>query len=60
MAKVIRDGPELIAGVAITRLIDVQGSEQSLLVAGHNINASGTHLSWKMSTVAFHSLRHDG
>eukprot|EP00957_Ditylum_brightwellii_P094329 7182424-Ditylum_brightwellii.AAC.1 len=28
MAKVIRDGPELIAGVAVTRLIDVQGSEQ--------------------------------
>eukprot|EP00957_Ditylum_brightwellii_P023632 1783647-Ditylum_brightwellii.AAC.1 len=28
MAKVIRDGPESIAGVAITILIDVQGSEQ--------------------------------
>eukprot|EP00957_Ditylum_brightwellii_P142067 10823637-Ditylum_brightwellii.AAC.1 len=28
MAKVIRDGPELIAGIAITRLTDVQGSEQ--------------------------------
>eukprot|EP00957_Ditylum_brightwellii_P052154 3954549-Ditylum_brightwellii.AAC.1 len=28
MAKVIRDGPESIAGVSITRLIDVQGSEQ--------------------------------
>eukprot|EP00957_Ditylum_brightwellii_P000264 20429-Ditylum_brightwellii.AAC.1 len=28
MAKVIRDGPESIAGVSITRLIDIQGSEQ--------------------------------
>eukprot|EP00957_Ditylum_brightwellii_P038070 2879385-Ditylum_brightwellii.AAC.1 len=28
MAKVVRDGPELIVGVAFTRLIDVQGSEQ--------------------------------
>eukprot|EP00957_Ditylum_brightwellii_P132102 10071623-Ditylum_brightwellii.AAC.1 len=27
MAKVIRDGPESIVGVAVTRLIDVQGSE---------------------------------
>eukprot|EP00957_Ditylum_brightwellii_P030628 2321024-Ditylum_brightwellii.AAC.1 len=28
MAKVIRDGPESIAGVSVTRLIDVQGSKQ--------------------------------
>eukprot|EP00957_Ditylum_brightwellii_P127874 9751547-Ditylum_brightwellii.AAC.1 len=28
MAKVIRDGPESIVGVSITRLIDVQGSKQ--------------------------------
>eukprot|EP00957_Ditylum_brightwellii_P110414 8420752-Ditylum_brightwellii.AAC.1 len=28
MAKVICDGPESIAGVSITRLIDVQGIEQ--------------------------------
>eukprot|EP00957_Ditylum_brightwellii_P040726 3082589-Ditylum_brightwellii.AAC.1 len=28
MAKVIRDGPESIAGISVTRLIDVQGSEQ--------------------------------
>eukprot|EP00957_Ditylum_brightwellii_P000929 74744-Ditylum_brightwellii.AAC.1 len=28
MAKVIRDGPESIADVSVTRLIDVQGSEQ--------------------------------
>eukprot|EP00957_Ditylum_brightwellii_P119217 9094678-Ditylum_brightwellii.AAC.1 len=28
MARVIRDGPESITGVSITRLIDVQGSEQ--------------------------------
>eukprot|EP00957_Ditylum_brightwellii_P137407 10476171-Ditylum_brightwellii.AAC.1 len=28
MAKIIRDGPESIAGVSVTRLIDVQGSEQ--------------------------------
>eukprot|EP00957_Ditylum_brightwellii_P112669 8588557-Ditylum_brightwellii.AAC.1 len=28
MAKVICDGTESIAGVSITRLIDVQGSEQ--------------------------------
>eukprot|EP00957_Ditylum_brightwellii_P005511 421836-Ditylum_brightwellii.AAC.1 len=28
MAKVIRDGPESIAVVSVTRLIDVQGSKQ--------------------------------
>eukprot|EP00957_Ditylum_brightwellii_P104513 7962961-Ditylum_brightwellii.AAC.1 len=28
MAKVICDGPESIVGVSITRLIDVQGTEQ--------------------------------
>eukprot|EP00957_Ditylum_brightwellii_P177533 13522600-Ditylum_brightwellii.AAC.1 len=28
MAKVIRDDPESIAGISITRLINVQGSEQ--------------------------------
>eukprot|EP00957_Ditylum_brightwellii_P098935 7536865-Ditylum_brightwellii.AAC.1 len=28
MAKVICDGPESIAGVSITHLIDIQGSEQ--------------------------------
>eukprot|EP00957_Ditylum_brightwellii_P178069 13563833-Ditylum_brightwellii.AAC.1 len=28
MAKVIGDGPESIAGISITGLIDVQGSEQ--------------------------------
>eukprot|EP00957_Ditylum_brightwellii_P139310 10616885-Ditylum_brightwellii.AAC.1 len=28
MAKVIRDGPEPIAGLSITKLIDVQGSKQ--------------------------------
>eukprot|EP00957_Ditylum_brightwellii_P163930 12480722-Ditylum_brightwellii.AAC.1 len=28
MAKVIRDGPESIAGVPVTRLINVQGSKQ--------------------------------
>eukprot|EP00957_Ditylum_brightwellii_P157860 12015782-Ditylum_brightwellii.AAC.1 len=28
MAKAIRDGPESIAGISVTRLSDVQGSEQ--------------------------------
>eukprot|EP00957_Ditylum_brightwellii_P084084 6392862-Ditylum_brightwellii.AAC.1 len=28
MAKVIRDGPTKLAGAAMTRLIDVQGTEQ--------------------------------
>eukprot|EP00957_Ditylum_brightwellii_P178004 13558858-Ditylum_brightwellii.AAC.1 len=28
MAKVVRDGPESIAGISVTRLINVQGNEQ--------------------------------
>eukprot|EP00957_Ditylum_brightwellii_P022344 1686215-Ditylum_brightwellii.AAC.1 len=53
MAKVIRDGLESVVGVSDTRLIDVQG-------VGHNINAGGTNISWKMSLATFHSLKHDG
>eukprot|EP00957_Ditylum_brightwellii_P006558 497042-Ditylum_brightwellii.AAC.1 len=60
MAKVIRDSPESIAGVSITRLIDIQGSKQSSPVAGHNINAGSTRLSWKMLVVVFHILKHNG
>eukprot|EP00957_Ditylum_brightwellii_P064928 4925743-Ditylum_brightwellii.AAC.1 len=60
MAKVIRDSPESIAGVSVIRLLDGQGSKQSLPAAGHNINVGGTNLSWKMSVVAFCGLKHDG
>eukprot|EP00957_Ditylum_brightwellii_P058704 4451885-Ditylum_brightwellii.AAC.1 len=35
MAKVICDGPESIASVSITRLIDIQGSEQVKNFLGH-------------------------